>query len=89
MEKISSSTRYADNIGNLHIEADVQRDERTGKITAINNGTVKDTDTDTGGWFNVSGEGKLSIGGFDATDKEALNAVTDAVISFYKEVDEA
>lgn len=85
MEKLSSSTRYAEDYGTLHVEADVQKNEKTGSI-AVNSGQVRNEDNTLNAWFNISTDGQLNIGGIKAEEKEKVNEVTEAVVEFYKEV---
>lgn len=86
MEKISTNTRYSENYGDLHVEADVQKNEKEGKITSFNSGVVHNEDFSINAWFNIQSDGQLNIGGIKSTDKEAAAAVTDAIIEFYKDV---
>lgn len=86
MEKISTTTRYAEDYNGLHVEADVQKNEKTGEITAVNGGNVHNEDYSLNAWFNIQGDGQLNIGGIKADDKENVSKVTEAVVNFYKEV---
>lgn len=85
MEKISSTTRYAEDIDKLHIEADVYRNHEN-EITGINNGVVNDTDISKSAWFSISKDGNLNIGGIDMSQPDTAATYTDAIVSFYKAV---
>ena len=86
MEKISSSIRYAEDYGSLHVEADVQKTEKENSQPSINGGSVRNADNSVNAWFNIQPDGQLNIGGLKAEDAETVKAVTGAIVDFYKEV---
>lgn len=86
MEKISTSTRYADEYGKLKVTADVQKDEKNGEITAVNNGQVSDPDAGVSAWFNITQDGRLSLGNVDTADAEKVKDVTEAILEFYAKI---
>lgn len=88
MEKLKTTTRYADTIGNYNVQADVVKDEKENKITTINNGNVTDTEKGISAWFNIDGNGNLNMGGVNANDSETLTSITDAIVEFYSKLNE-
>lgn len=83
MQKIRTTTRYAEDYDNLHIEADVDVNELTGETTSVNNGIVLENGIQKA-WFNYNSN-QLQIGGIDH-EEEALTDIVEAVESFYSEV---
>lgn len=86
MEKLQTTTRYAENYDGLHIEADVVKNEKENKVTSVNGGMASDPEKGINAWFSIDSAGHLNIGNVKVEDSDVLNAVTDAVVSFYKEV---
>lgn len=86
MKKITTTTRYAEDYNGLHVEADVLKNEQNGEITSINGGIVRNEDFTFNAWFSISSDGQLNIGGVNASNKEEVSKVSNAILDFYKDI---